>query len=145
MFKKLGTFLNSDSTKKKLFCEALITLLVADFSNRLRPLERTTRQLGNAQPLGHTTTDKKSLALEIGKSVDSIARNLPWNITCLPQAVAVKRMLMRRGVPATLFFGVANNQQNSEKIEAHAWVAIANRIIIGGASSKSFTIVSAFA
>ena len=91
-----------------------------------------------------TTTDKTQLplALSIGKSVDAIARNLPWKITCLPQAVAVKKMLMRRDVPATVYFGIG---EKAVDLDAHAWVAISNRIIIGGTESKNYAIITAFA
>lgn len=144
MLENTRLFLDFEAPRKWLFIDALLTLLYADLMNRVRPLAHATRQLGQLQTSDFITTDKTrlALALTIGKSIDSIARNLPWQITCLPQAIAVKKMLIRRDVPATLYFGVGKKAVN---LDAHAWVAISNRIIIGGAESKNYAIISAFA
>ncbi|MBE2268851.1 MAG: lasso peptide biosynthesis B2 protein [Anaerolinea sp.] len=49
--------------------------------------------------------------------------------TCLTQALVLQMLLARRGQLSELKVGVAPH--NSGKIEAHAWVVVRGRVIIG--------------
>jgi hypothetical protein len=67
------------------------------------------------------------------------AQQLAWAIkvaslfvpkaTCLPQALATQFLLIQHAYPADLKIGVTRNAEG--KLEAHAWVASENTIIIG--------------
>ena len=57
-------------------------------------------------------------AQSIGWAVRAVARLTPWESACLVQAMAAKRMLRRRGIPSTLYLGLARDE--SRELEAHA-------------------------
>lgn len=72
-------------------------------------------------------------------SLDSIA----WAVTvashyvpaatCLTQALAARVLLAGRGHSARLCIGVARSE--SGRLQAHAWVECAGRVVIGGAEA----------
>jgi hypothetical protein len=75
---------------------------------------------------------------------DTVARDacrLPWHPTCLRQAVAVQRMLRRRGIPGRLHLGVASVAE----AEAHAWVTVGESTVIGAGERDRFVPLAVFA
>lgn len=52
---------------------------------------------------------------------------------CLAQALAVRLLLRRRGYPARLRLGVARGEEG--RLQAHAWVEVHDRVVIGGSPS----------
>jgi hypothetical protein len=81
-------------------------------------------------------------ALTVSRAVQRAARNLPWECQCLVQAVAGKAMLRRRGLPSTLYLGVAKDED--AKLCAHAWLRCGNVILTGREGADRFTVVSTF-
>ena len=67
-------------------------------------------------------------ALLVGRAVARVAHHLPWHPTCLPQALATRAMLRRRGIPCVSHLGVIR----TEPFEAHAWVTVNDRVVQGG-------------
>ena len=61
---------------------------------------------------------------------------------CYDQALTAKVMLKRRGLAATLYFGLAKDEQ--AKLIAHAWVRCGNKIVTGKAGMERFTVVAYF-
>ena len=59
---------------------------------------------------------------------------MPFRAVCLQQALACQIMLRRRGVEARLHYGVAIG----ERLEAHVWVSVGNRIVIGEEEAGRF-------
>jgi hypothetical protein len=66
------------------------------------------------------------------RTVTRAARRVP-RATCLTQAIAAAILLGRRGVPASIRFGVARD--GGGKFIAHAWVESGGRIVLGGVTS----------
>ena len=58
-------------------------------------------------------------------------RVLPWRIVCLPQALAARSMLSRRGIANTLLVGVKRDDPEGTT-DLHAWLSIGDHVIIGG-------------
>jgi hypothetical protein len=48
------------------------------------------------------------------------ARNVPFKAVCLPQAMAAKAMLDRRGITSVMHFGAGFGTTKS--IDSHAWL-----------------------
>lgn len=65
-----------------------------------------------------------SLAMPIAQSVTSAAAHHLWTVTCLPRALALWRMLRRRGIPARVRIGVRRDETT---LAAHAWVEVGGR------------------
>ncbi len=80
----------------------------------------------------------------IGQAIRSAANNTPWQSVCLPQAVAAQWMLKRRGISATLYLGVAKDEEKPEKLTAHAWLRCGEMILTGAAGHRQFTVVATF-
>ena len=79
----------------------------------------------------------------ICKALRKIPRLVPWKSKCLDQAMAGQRMLKRRGLQNTLYFGVT--RENSDPIKAHAWLRCGNCWITGYQPHANYTIVGVYA
>ncbi len=66
---------------------------------------------------------------DIRRSIRIAAVHVPWTSLCLPNAIAAKRMLRRRGFSSTIHLGVGNLATGD--LHAHAWLEAGGRIIIG--------------
>ena len=66
----------------------------------------------------------------------------PWESACLAQAIAGKFMYERRGVPTQLYLGTRKDEQG--ELVAHAWLRVANTIVLGGRAHGTFTVLAAF-
>lgn len=80
-------------------------------------------------------------AIRVRWAVETMARVLPWKPVCLPQALAAKKMLHRRGISSTLYLGV----DPARDLDAHAWVRVGGTIVTGGPRPDRFAVVSTFA
>lgn len=63
----------------------------------------------------------------VGRAVTRVARRLPWHPACLPQAVATRAMLRRRGIECVSHVGVVR----TEPFQAHAWVTVNGCVVQG--------------
>ena len=72
-------------------------------------------------------------------AVTTAARHFPAACTCLPQALAAQVMLGRRNLPAEVKIGVAKGELG--KLEAHAWLECAGRIVLGGPDVSRYTLL----
>jgi hypothetical protein len=79
-------------------------------------------------------------AERLGRAVVAVARRLPWQPTCLRQALAVQRMLRRRGIASRLHLGVAGAGVSA----AHAWVTVDGRPVVGRRGIERFVPIAAF-
>lgn len=78
-------------------------------------------------------------AVAVGMSIAAAARRLPWHPMCLAQALAGSLMLRRRGLPATLCFGVA---RKDGKLQAHAWLICDGGTVCGGPAAAGLTAIA---
>lgn len=62
--------------------------------------------------------------------------SVPWRSLCLPNAIAARRMLARRGFPSTLHLGVGHHEAGDP--HAHAWLE-AGSIITGAEGMETVT------
>ncbi len=81
--------------------------------------------------------------LRVGWAVRGVARRTPWESACLAQAIAAGRMLQRRGIPNTLYLGMAKGETG--EWQAHAWLRCGPHILTGGPGHERFAVVSTFA
>ncbi len=68
----------------------------------------------------------------------------PWRCACLEQAIAAKAMLSMRGIPNTLYLGVARGRDGSG-VSAHAWVRSGTTHVTGGRDVGPYAVVATFA
>src|SRR5438874_1993502 len=94
-----------------LASEALVLLTIFRTALALAPVRRILGRLNpaagvNAAASG-VTTHQMHTAGRVQWAVNAVARHSPVEFVCFPQALAGYWMLRRRGVPATLVYGVA--------------------------------------
>jgi hypothetical protein len=84
-----------------------------------------------------------AIVREVGWAVQCAARRVPFEAACLPQALAAKRMLARRSIPAVLHFGVRRGDDR-RALEAHAWVDTDGIAVTGYPVASGFSEVARF-
>ena len=65
-----------------------------------------------------------------------------FRAVCLPQAMAGRWMLQRRGYSSTLYLGVTRCPK--EGLRAHAWLRCGDLILTGEEGREEFTVVARF-
>jgi hypothetical protein len=73
----------------------------------------------------------KSQIKELIWAIEAIGKYAPASINCLPRALALQRMLVRRGGRGTVRFGV---RKEGAKFKAHAWLMLQDKILVGNLS-----------
>jgi hypothetical protein len=125
-----------------LLAEATVALSVAGLRLSVTSFARIASGLGRHMDESADAVDAAALkqAARVRWAVETVARHLPWKPVCLPQALAAKRMLRRRGIASTLYLGV----DPAKQLDAHAWVRVGRMIVTGGPREDRFAVVSTF-
>jgi len=134
-----------------LVVEAVACLLAARLALIFVPFPRLARRLGTfvapndarvqAAQLAQSA-QQAQLAQEIGWAVTRSARYVPFKAVCLPQAMAARVMLKRRGVASTLHFGAAKGKD--KPLDAHAWLDAAGVEVTGYPVAREFAEIACF-
>jgi len=134
-----------------LVIEAATWLLLARLALVLIPFPKLARRLGTFVPPNDArAVQAKSkgaqqsvrLAEEVGWAVTRAARYVPFKAVCLPQAMAARIMLKRRGVASVLRFGAARGE--SKPFDAHAWLDAAGVEVTGYPVANTFSEIACF-
>jgi hypothetical protein len=137
--------------RRALLFEAVAWLLLARLSLLLVSFPRLARHLGTVvtpadpragQAASGNSADAARLAAEIGWAVTRAARHVPFKAVCLPQAIAARLMLRRRGVTSVLHFGARTG--SAKPIDAHAWLDAAGVKVTGYPVADAFTEIARF-
>ena len=126
-----------DPTRRRLLARACVTLSAASAMVALLPFRRAVRF--GCVPLGKPALDADQCIW----AIEAAARRLPWRAMCIEQGLAVQRMLRQGGIEAVLHYGI-RQQPPSGKLEAHVWVSVDGRPIIGGAEAPGFAEVATY-
>ncbi len=121
-----------------LVAEAVWWLILAGLWLRILPFRRIAAALRprvTGTPIPHGTT-------RIAWAVTAAARRMPFGAVCFHQGIAAQRMLCRRGVTARLCYGVAKAEGGG--LEAHVWVTAGPEMVVGGAQSERYTLLTSF-
>ncbi len=138
----LARFFALPGPERRCTCEAALLLLVVRVALALLPLPRALRLFDIAQ--GATSSgrvDPEQAAL-VGRAVTRAARHVPFRAVCLQQAFAALLMLRRRGLAATVHFGLL---RDGGELKAHAWSRSGEIPVTGVAAARGFTPIAAFA
>ncbi|MFM5925063.1 MAG: lasso peptide biosynthesis B2 protein [Novosphingobium sp.] len=108
--------------------EAMGALVLARAVIAALHLSRWNRHFGLA---GTPTAAQCEEACRLSAHVRRAAQRLPLNWKCLPQALALSRMLRRRGVPHLLVIAARPAGARSGADDLHAWIAAGDMIVLG--------------
>ena len=140
-----------DNRRRALLAEAVAYLLAARLALIFIPFPRLARHLGSFVPPSDpravavrtaAAADDTQVAQEIGWAVTRAARYVPFRAVCLPQAMAARVMLERRGVKSAMHFGAAKGAD--KPLDAHAWLDAAGVEVTGYPVAKNFSEIACF-
>jgi hypothetical protein len=141
--------------RRALIGEAVVWLLALRLALILVPFPRLARTLGAFVPPADprvaaagaaTTGDAAQLAREISWAVRRGAAHAPFKAVCLPQAMAARIMLKRRGVGSVMRFGaaIASGRAPGQPLVAHAWLDAAGVKVTGYPAARGFAEIACF-
>jgi hypothetical protein len=142
---RLRKFLGLTAADRRLLLEAAVWLGVARLAILVLPFRRVAQCLGRhmARSPEEAGAAPADLLDRISWAVATASRHLPWDCLCLVQAMAGKAMLKRRGVPSTLYLGLA--KAGEAQLQAHAWLRCGERILTGWQGMGEFAVIATFA
>ncbi|QWE11338.1 lasso peptide biosynthesis B2 protein [Polynucleobacter sp. es-EL-1] len=127
---------------------SVIGLLIwATLCIRLLPFKYSASLMGRAgmvAPRG-LNEDQMQEASDLAWAMHCIVRHIPWDATCLIQALACQVWLIQHRLPATVFLGVSkDSDQPVANFQAHAWVLCGQNVIVGGQNVSCFKVIASF-
>lgn len=148
----ISRFIAAPFGTKMMAFEAAFELLLARL-NTLRSAKQFTSTLGElaGQPVLADPAQQER-ASAIGHIVELTARVMPFRAVCLQQVIALRRMLRRRNIPATVYLGVMPDADAEVTVKpslsagelpiaAHAWVTSGDKVVNGRTSDLSRYVV----
>lgn len=123
--------------QKRLLLRAAVLLALASSAVALLPFRIAVR-FGSARLRGGRASPDECVW-----AVEAAARRLPWRTVCIEKGLAVQRMLRSAGVDALLHYGARHHPESGE-LEAHVWVSVNGRTVIGGAHADDFAPIAAY-
>ncbi|MES2033614.1 MAG: lasso peptide biosynthesis B2 protein [Pseudomonadota bacterium] len=126
-----------------LAAEAVGALAISAFVVAIIPFRRIAAFAGKAPVRSAPPPDEQArLIARVKWAIGAGARRSPWRAMCFEQGLAAQWMLRRRGVPATLYYGVA--QRPEEGLKAHVWVRVGVAPVVGCGVSAQFAELARF-
>jgi len=117
--------------------QAAILLAAVRLGLFLVPFQTLCRFLVYLQRIFPTSTQSKaSFPNKVFWSVATAGQYIP-HATCLSQALVVRTLLERRGIPCRLYIGVAKDKSGG--LVAHAWVESQNQVFLGDVEPFGYT------
>ena len=147
MLYKVKKFIHLEGEEKKLFLEAYATLgmmrtaiLTVSFKRITRSLEHVAKK----KELENLNDKEMKTAQRIGEAIMRASAYTPWKSACLAQSLTAQKMLQKRGIPGVFYLGAMKDEENREKMKAHAWSQCGDTVITGGNGHEDFTVLSVF-
>lgn len=140
-----------DRRRRTLVIEAAALLLLARLALAFISFPNLARRFGSfmtpadgraAQARICGSIEQAATATDIGWAVTRAARYVPFRAVCLPQAMAARLMLKRRGIASVLHFGGGKGQRTP--YEAHAWLDAAGVEVTGYPVAEGFAEIGCF-
>lgn len=135
---KLGTFLRLTNAEKGAAAEALARLAWAQLLVVGVPPKRWREPLLAAEA-GGAPGDAATLRL-VRQAVSRAARNIPTAPNCLPQALAARQMLRRRGIASELYIGRETGK--ADRHAFHAWLKAGEVWITGDCDESRYALLT---
>ena len=139
VFRKLGMLPGMSRAQRRLLVEAALFLALARLAILVIPFRRIVPWLERSPD--SPQRDAATIA-NVRQAVEIASRNVPWNAVCLPQAMACKAMLARRGQGSALHIGAAMGDVGG--LTAHAWLVAGGEIVVGEDESGNVTPLARF-
>jgi hypothetical protein len=133
--------------------EAFALLTITELRIRLIRFTHAAPTFGRPVEHAHVPLDevRRAHVTRVSRAVKTASRLHPLRPKCLTEALAAKRMLRRRDVASTIYFGlrrrgvaiVLDGPQPRGEIVPHAWLIAGGESVTGG-DGRSCSIVGYF-
>jgi hypothetical protein len=124
--RRLRKFRDLSGTDRLALCEAITFLGLARFLLLTAPFHRYAPWLARAPEDGSCDPQ---IVQQVRWAVMTASRIVPWSAVCLPQAMAAKAMLARRGCGSSFHLGA--NFDAHRNLTAHAWLVAGGTVVVG--------------
>lgn len=121
-----------------IYAESLAAVAAASLAIKAAPFKKIGAFA--SRPPRKTRAADPAEIVQLRRAVQAWGRRTPWRVVCFQSALALQMLLRRRGVPATLHYGISQ----AEALKAHVWLSVAGEIVIGGEEAVRYTEVAAF-
>lgn len=144
VLKWVRIFLLIDNNKKLLLLEAFFLLGWARIL-KSRSFSKIAPSLGEQMKETSFTIEdsQQSILKNITEAINLMSRHTFWESMCLVKAIAAMKMLERRQIESTMYFGTAKDETG--KLIAHAWLRSGPFYLTGAEVMDQFVVVSKFA
>src|SRR5262249_23470259 len=124
-------------SEKSLVLESLVMLAAARLLVTTTPSRSLVARIGGvpakeSEPGNSGRPSQQTGSPRIGRLIERVARITWWRSMCLEKALACKWMLRRRGIPSTMYVGMA---KQNEGFAAHAWLVAEGQTVTGGGTT----------
>lgn len=127
-----------------LFAEAWLSLAIARAMLVFLPFRKIVPFMRDAKPARRNCSVNETLFKSIQLAIGRGCIRSPWRTKCFEQALAAKRMLRKRGLVTTIYFGVCKDPKDNKKFIAHAWLDCEDVRITGGNNVDQYTVLASF-
>src|SRR3989442_6685014 len=140
-FSLIGKLFGLPRHDRLLLLEATLCLAIAGFAIAIVPFRHlgflATRPTRGPKP---PQQDRLIKVRRIRWAILTTAARVPWRAKCFQQGLAAQLMLRRRGIPAVLYYGAAQDDRSG--LYAHVWVRDGDVDVIGGEIAYRFAILA---
>ena len=128
--------------EKKLFINTFLTSIKVRFYIKYYKMPSYVHLLGNKSKKTTSSNFDENKVRLIVKNVKRVSRNSFWRTKCFEEAFNTKLQLKKQNIESTIYFGVKKNKE--QKLDAHSWIMIGEKCIIGCNNIKEYTVTEYF-
>jgi len=141
--KRIIRFLRLPELDRSLLIKSWVWLAAIRVGLYLFPFETLRTWIVSRTPTASTESldEPSAYVNRVTWAVHAASRYLPGAQTCLVQALATQRLLVRRGVSTRLLIGLT--RASAGVFEGHAWVESDGQIVMGKAGHERFVPLKA--
>lgn len=133
----LASWLRLPPPQRALALEAAAWLTLARLLVHHVPMRYWRRHVEAVGGGGAVDAGRQPLGRSVGRMVRRVARRLPFEALCLPQAMTAHWMLRRRGVASRVWIGV-RRAVRGRPLEYHAWLTVDGECVVGCRPAGTF-------
>ena len=136
---KLRTFIALDSADKIATLEAIALLLYAKLLISSVPPRRWRSRFGAVAQSGNEAVADLGTVRRTRLAIIRALNNVPGSPNCLPQALAARWMLERRGITGSLYLGTQRDEAGTPRF--HAWFKVGDEWVTGLCDEAEYTLL----
>lgn len=141
MIEKIYKFIKLENKRKILFIKAFVILGISRALVLSISFKNLSKNLGtHSVETSYEECEDITVIRPIKWAVNTAAKFTPWNSNCLAKAITAQRMLNKRKISSTIYFGVIKEKG---ELKAHAWLRSGNIYVTGG-NGNGYTVTGTF-